>query len=85
MATCEVCGNEYDESFEIVAAGARTSSTVVRSRRWLRSASIANAGSLATASKWTVTSSAVPIARGPRPQPMCGIVLPKGETTWGGA
>src|SRR2546430_16297125 len=23
MATCEVCGNEYDKSFEIVAAGAR--------------------------------------------------------------
>jgi hypothetical protein len=23
MATCEVCGNEYDKSLEIVAAGAR--------------------------------------------------------------
>jgi len=23
MASCEVCGNEYDKSFEIVAAGAR--------------------------------------------------------------
>jgi hypothetical protein len=23
MATCEVCGNEYDKSFELTAAGAR--------------------------------------------------------------
>lgn len=23
MARCEVCGNEYDKSFEVVAAGAR--------------------------------------------------------------
>ena len=23
MATCEVCGNEYDKSFEFTAAGAR--------------------------------------------------------------
>jgi len=23
MATCEVCGNEYDKSFELIAAGAR--------------------------------------------------------------
>ena len=23
MATCEVCGNEYDLAFEVVAAGAR--------------------------------------------------------------
>ena len=23
MATCEVCGNEYDKTFEVVAAGAR--------------------------------------------------------------
>lgn len=23
MAQCEVCGNEYDKSFEVVAAGAR--------------------------------------------------------------
>ena len=23
MATCEVCGNEYDKSFEPMAAGAR--------------------------------------------------------------
>lgn len=23
MATCEVCGNQYDKSFEIVAAGKR--------------------------------------------------------------
>ena len=23
MATCEVCGNEYDKAFEVIAAGAR--------------------------------------------------------------
>lgn len=23
MAKCEVCGNEYDKSFEVIAAGAR--------------------------------------------------------------
>jgi hypothetical protein len=23
MATCEICGNDYDKSFEVVAAGAR--------------------------------------------------------------
>src|SRR5438552_19048587 len=23
MATCEVCGNDYDKSFELIAAGAR--------------------------------------------------------------
>ena len=23
MATCEVCGNEYDKSFELIVAGAR--------------------------------------------------------------
>lgn len=23
MATCEVCGNDYDKAFEVVAAGAR--------------------------------------------------------------
>jgi hypothetical protein len=23
VATCEVCGNDYDKSFEVVAAGAR--------------------------------------------------------------
>jgi hypothetical protein len=23
MATCEVCGNEYDKAFELIAAGAR--------------------------------------------------------------
>ncbi|HEY0484859.1 MAG TPA: hypothetical protein VGD72_01255 [Mycobacteriales bacterium] len=25
MAVCEVCGNDYDKSFEVVAAGARHS------------------------------------------------------------
>ncbi len=45
MAKCEVCGNEYDKSFEVIAAGARHTfdSLSVRSRRWLRSANTANA------------------------------------------
>ena len=28
MSTCEVCGNEYDKSFELIIAGATTSADV---------------------------------------------------------
>jgi hypothetical protein len=40
MATCEVCANEYDKSFELIAAGTRHISTAsnVPSRPWPRSA-----------------------------------------------
>jgi hypothetical protein len=45
MAACEVCGNEYDKSFQVVAAGETTSTASnAPSIGWLRSASTASAG-----------------------------------------
>ena len=42
MAACEVCGNDYDKSFEVVAAGVRHTfdSSSAQSTRWHRSVSI---------------------------------------------
>jgi len=46
MGICEVCGNEYDMAFEVVAAGARHVFEVssARSTRWRRFASTVVAG-----------------------------------------
>ena len=42
MAACEVCGNDYDKSFEVVAAGVRHTfdSFECAIHQWRRGASI---------------------------------------------
>jgi len=71
MATCEVCGNEYDKSFELTAAGARHVFDSFECA--IQAASTASAGLLATESKWADDFSAAPIAHDRRPPPMCAI------------
>jgi hypothetical protein len=46
MGTCEVCGNEYDMAFDVVAAGARHTfdSFESGSTRWRRCANTVVAG-----------------------------------------
>ena len=66
MGTCEVCGNEYEKAFEVVAAGARHvfDSFELRFTRWPRSSSTAGAGSSVTGSRPMATSTAAPVVPG---------------------
>jgi hypothetical protein len=65
MAQCEVCGNNYDKSFEVRHRVLRTCSTVssVQFTRWRRRARTANAESLGTGSRRGVFSIVVRTAR----------------------
>ena len=84
MGQCEVCGNEYDKTFEVVAAGQRHvfDSFECAAHRLALCASTVAARSSATASKSRVASIAVLIARGrPSAPARCGtaLVVPRRE------
>jgi hypothetical protein len=62
MATCEVCGNDYDKAFQVTVAGATHTLTASNapSIRWRQPASTAAAGSSAMAWRPTAACSAAP-------------------------
>ena len=63
--TCEVCGNQYDKAFEVIAAGAHHvfDSFECAIQSWRRTASSAAATSSGTGSRPAGGSTAARIAR----------------------
>jgi len=64
MGRCEVCGNDYDKTFEVTAAGVQHvfDSSNAPSTGWRRSANTVPARSSATASRSKAGSSVAPTA-----------------------
>ena len=83
MATCEVCGNEYDKSFELIVAGVHHTFDSFECAIQAMAPICEHCKCRVIGTEWrlAVDSSAVPIALDPQRQPTSEIAQPSGKNS----